>query len=62
MLRLMLQYFGHLMQRRDTKGKEEREGYTHPNAEFWRIVRRDRKAYLGEQCKEIEENNRIGKL
>ena len=46
--------------RREVKGKKEREKYTHPNAEFQRIARRDKKAFLGEQCKEIEENNRMG--
>ena len=46
--------------RRKSKGNGERERYTHLNAEFWRIVRRDKKAFLGEQCKEIEENNRKG--
>ena len=43
------------------KGKEEKERYTHLNAEFERIARRGKKAFLGEKCKEIEENNRIGK-
>ena len=43
------------------KGKEEKERYTHLNAEFQRIARRDKKAYLIDQCKEIEENNRMGK-
>ena len=47
--------------RRDAKGKRERERYTHLNAEFHRIARRDKKAFLSEQCKEIEENNRMGK-
>ena len=47
--------------RREAKGKEEGEKYTQLNAEFQRIARRDKKAFLGEQCKEIEENNRIGK-
>ena len=47
--------------RRDTKGKEEKERYTHLNAEFQRIARRDKKAFLSDQCKEIEENNRMGK-
>ena len=47
--------------RRDAKGKGERERYTHLNAEFHRIARRDKKAFLSEQCKEIEENNRMGK-
>ena len=43
------------------KGKGEKERYTHPNGEFQRIARRDKKAFLSEQCKEIEENNRTGK-
>ena len=43
------------------KGKGEKERYTHLNAEFQRIARRDQKAFLGDQCKEIEENNRMGK-
>ena len=43
------------------KGKEEREKYTQLNAEFQRITRRDKKAFLSKQCKEIEENNRMGK-
>ena len=47
--------------RRDVKGKRERERYTQLNAEFQRIARRDKKAFLSEQCKEIEESNRIGK-
>jgi hypothetical protein len=47
--------------RRDTKGKGEKERYTHLNAEFQRIARRDKKAFLSNQCKEIEENNRMGK-
>ena len=47
--------------RREAKGKGEKERYTHLNAEFQRIARRDKKAFLSEQCKEIEENNRIGK-
>ena len=46
---------------RDVKGKGERERYTHLNAEFQRIARRDKKALLSDQCKEIEENNRMGK-
>ena len=49
------------MKRREVKGKEEKESYTHLNAEFQRIVRRDKKAFLSDQCKEIKENNRIGK-
>ena len=48
-------------ERREAKAKEERERYTHLNAEFQRIARRDKKAFLSEQCKEIEENNRMGK-
>ena len=47
--------------RREAKGKGEKERYAHLNAEFQRIVRRDKKAFLSEQCKEIEENNRMGK-
>ena len=47
--------------RRDMKGKGEKERYTHLNAEFQRIEKRDKKAFLSDQCKEIEENNRMGK-
>ena len=47
--------------RREVKGKGEKERYIHLNAEFQRIARRDKKAFLSEQCKEIEENNRMGK-
>ena len=47
--------------RREDKGKGERERYTHINAELQRIARRDKKAFLSGQCKEIEENNRMGK-
>ena len=47
--------------RREVKGKGEKERYTHLNAEFQRISRRDKKAFLSHQCKEIEENNRMGK-
>ena len=47
--------------RREVKGKGKKEKYTHLNAEFPRIKRRDKKAFLSEQCKEIEENNRMGK-
>ena len=43
------------------KGKGEKEGFTHLNAEFQRVVKRRKKAFLSEQCKEIEENNRMGK-
>ena len=49
------------MKRREAKGKREKERYTHLNAEFQRIARRDKKAFLSDQCKEIEENNRMGK-
>ena len=49
------------MKRREVKGKGEKESYTHLNAEFQRIARRDKKAFLSDQCKEIEENNRMGK-
>ena len=47
--------------RREAKSKGEKEGYTHLNAEFQRIARREKKAFLSNQCKEIEENNRTGK-
>ena len=47
--------------RRETKAKGEKEIYTHLNAEFQRIAKRDKKAFLSNQCKEIEENNRMGK-
>ena len=47
--------------RREGKGKGEKERYTHLNAEFQRIARTDKKVFLGDQCKEIEENNRMGK-
>ena len=47
--------------RREVKGKEEKERYTHLNAEFQRIARIEKKAFLSNQCKEIEENNRMGK-
>ena len=46
--------------RREAKGKGEKERYIHLNAEFQRIARRNKKAFLGDQCKEIEENNRMG--
>ena len=49
------------VKRREAKSKEEKERYKHLNAEFQRIVRRDKKAFLSDQCKEIEENNRMGK-
>ena len=48
-------------QRREVNGKGEKERYTHLNAEFQKIARRDRKAFLSDQCKVIEENNRMGK-
>ena len=47
--------------RREAKGKGGKERYTHLNAEFQRIARKDKKAFLSDQCKEIEENNRMGK-
>ena len=50
-----------VVKRREVKGKGEKERYTHMNAEFQRIARRDKKAFLSDQCKEIEENNRMGK-
>ena len=49
------------VKRREAKSKGEKERYTHLNAEFQRIARRDNKAFLSDQCKEIEENNRMGK-
>ena len=49
------------MKRREAKSKGEKERYTHLNAEFQRIARTDKKAFLSDQCKEIEENNRMGK-
>ena len=50
------------VKRRDVKGKREKERYTHLNAEFQKIARRDRKTFFIDQCKEIEENNRMEKL
>ena len=47
--------------RREVKGKGEKERYSHPNAEFQRIARRDKKAFLSDQCEETEENSRMGK-
>ena len=47
--------------RREAKGKGEKERYTYLNADFQRIARRDKKAFLSDQCKEIEKNNRMGK-
>ena len=49
------------MKRREVKSKGEKERYKHQNAEFQKIARRDKKVFLSDQCKEIEENNRIGK-
>ena len=49
------------VKRREAKRKGEKERYSHLKAEFQRIARRDKKAFLGEKCKEIEENNRMGK-
>ena len=49
------------VKRREVKGKGEKERYIHLNAEFKKISRRDKKAFLSDQCKEIEENSRIGK-
>ena len=49
------------MKRREAKSKGEKERYTHLNAEFERIARRDKKAFLSDQCKEIEGKNRMGK-
>ena len=51
-----------IMKRREMKGKGEKERYTHLNAEFQRIARKDKKAFLSDQCKEIEENNRMESL
>ena len=48
-------------ERREAKSQGEKERYKHLNAEFQRIIRRDKKAFLSDQCKEIEENNRTGK-
>ena len=50
------------LKRRDVKGKGEKERYSHLNAQFQRITRRDKKPFLGDQCKEIEENKRMGRL
>ena len=49
------------MKRREVESKGEKETYTHLNADFQRIARRDKKAFLSDQCKEIQENNRMGK-
>ena len=65
LLHIMLEVFTAISQiavkRRETKRKGEKERYKHLNAEFQRIARRDKKAFLIDQCKEIEENNRMGK-
>ena len=50
------------VKRREAKSKGEKEKYSHLNAEFQRIARRDKKTFLSDQCKEIEENNRMGKI
>ena len=50
------------VKRREAKGKGEKERYTHLNTEFQRVSRRDKKAFLRDQCKEIQENNRMGRL
>ena len=52
---------GEALQRREAKSKGEKERHKHLNAEFQRIARRDKKAFLSDQCKEIEENDRMGK-
>ena len=49
------------MKRREVKSKREKERYKHLNAEFQRITKKDKKVFLSDQCKEIEENNRMGK-
>ena len=49
------------VKRREVKNKGEKERYKHMNAEYQRIARRDKKAFLSDQCREIEENNRVGK-
>ena len=49
------------MKRREVKSKGEKERYTHLNAELQRIARRDKKAFLSDQCKDMEENNKMGK-
>ena len=52
--------FQTVMKRREAKGKGEKERYTDLNAEYQRIASKDRRAFLGDQCKQIEENNRLG--
>ena len=51
-----------IAEKREAKGKGEKESYSHLNAEFQRIARRDKKAFLSDQCKEIEENNRMEEI
>ena len=51
-----------IAEKREVKGKRKKERFTHLNAEFQRIARRNKKAFLSDQCKEIEENNRMGKI
>ena len=51
-----------IVEKREVKSEGEEERYTHLNAEFQRITRREKKAFLGDHCKEIEENNRMGKI
>ena len=58
---LSVEAFQIAVKRREAKSKGEKERYKHLNAEFQRIARRDKKAFLTDQCKEIEENNRMGK-
>ena len=50
-----------MIKKREAKGKGEKESYTHLDVEFQRIARRDKKGFLSDQCKEIEESNRMGK-
>ena len=50
------------LEKREAKGKGEKERYTHLNVEFQRVARRDKKAFLNDQCKAIEENNKMGKI
>ena len=59
--RLTLTYLQTAEKRREAKGKGEKERYTHLNTESQRIARRDKKTFLSDRCKEIEENNRLGK-
>ena len=57
----MPENYGKIAEKRETKGKGEKERYIHLNAEFQRIARRDKQAFLSDQCKEREGNNRMGK-